>query len=566
MLVLANQGDIYLDGSSDLPDVASFDSTIATPSAGLDNQSMTMNPDLAEFCRECGKVEPVRFTLSDNNDSTADLSWLMERPFAVVGRGEQCDIRLDDPDISRRHLYLQFLGGRVFCCDLGSRTGTKVSGHAFSRGWIRQDQLIQFGAYTVRIAPNEFHDSPGSETALTDGGSSTQISTGIREPAYVLNCVNAQSNSGGGPKVRRLRDRVTLIGSNDVCTLKLNHPSVSRTHCSVVLTPLGVWAVDLTLRSKTFVNGVPVVFSRLQEGDELQIGDFRLIVDRDHLDSAMPARIDERRRSASADNNGELRDVSISSAPAVPLSGTAAEQSQLLLTIVNQFTAAQRDLFENTRQMMAAMAETFNAAHKRQMDVIREELMRVHELNSELQQLQRELLLQRYAPGSSPLRVADLPEGSAIERSVREAEAVGIDSGGTSERPSQPITDVLQPAEPSPAFPTAFENSARAESESIVSDAMPDKIPAGPAQVLDATANVASSATGVGTAKVVPSSAGTASRQEQSPGTVAATPSGSATSEEEHDLHGWLNDRISKLEQERTGRWQRIMQILSRSG
>ena len=46
-------------------------------------------------------------------------------PYAIVGRGEGCDIILPDPEISFRHAYLQVIEGRVFCVDLASRNGVR---------------------------------------------------------------------------------------------------------------------------------------------------------------------------------------------------------------------------------------------------------------------------------------------------------------------------------------------------------------------------------------------------------------------------------------------------------
>jgi len=51
---------------------------------------------------------------------------LDERSF-VVGRGEGCDLRLDDDTASRRHCELTLVGDRLTARDLGSRNGTFVN-------------------------------------------------------------------------------------------------------------------------------------------------------------------------------------------------------------------------------------------------------------------------------------------------------------------------------------------------------------------------------------------------------------------------------------------------------
>ena len=56
-----------------------------------------------------------RFALSDGATLT-------------VGRSPECDIRLEDPGVSRRHCTLSLDAGAIVVCDLGSANGTSVNG------------------------------------------------------------------------------------------------------------------------------------------------------------------------------------------------------------------------------------------------------------------------------------------------------------------------------------------------------------------------------------------------------------------------------------------------------
>jgi hypothetical protein len=66
--------------------------------------------------------------------------------------------------------------------------------------------------------------------------------------------------------------------------------------------------------------------------------------------------------------------------------------------LLQQFSAMQKQLFEHTQQMLTTMAATINAAHTQQLVLIRDELLRVHEVNRELEDLNREQALRRQAP------------------------------------------------------------------------------------------------------------------------------------------------------------------------
>ncbi len=47
----------------------------------------------------------------------------------VIGRGEDCDLCLHDPEISRHHSLVRFRGNETALSDLGSSNGTFVNGH-----------------------------------------------------------------------------------------------------------------------------------------------------------------------------------------------------------------------------------------------------------------------------------------------------------------------------------------------------------------------------------------------------------------------------------------------------
>lgn len=59
---------------------------------------------------------------------TGERRFALTPPATVVGRGREADLRLDDPNISRRHAEFRFEGGQWTVCDLGSTNGTRVAG------------------------------------------------------------------------------------------------------------------------------------------------------------------------------------------------------------------------------------------------------------------------------------------------------------------------------------------------------------------------------------------------------------------------------------------------------
>ncbi len=63
----------------------------------------------------------------------------------LVGKSETCDIRLNDPSVSRRHLSLQVVDARLNIRDLDSTNGTVVDGVMLTAGFLRGGELIRIG-------------------------------------------------------------------------------------------------------------------------------------------------------------------------------------------------------------------------------------------------------------------------------------------------------------------------------------------------------------------------------------------------------------------------------------
>ena len=70
-------------------------------------------------------------------------------PGGIIGRQQDCAIRLRDPNISRRHALVELADGRVMLSDLGSRNGVFVNGSQVSRTEIFDGNDIQLSSDSV---------------------------------------------------------------------------------------------------------------------------------------------------------------------------------------------------------------------------------------------------------------------------------------------------------------------------------------------------------------------------------------------------------------------------------
>jgi S-DNA-T family DNA segregation ATPase FtsK/SpoIIIE len=82
----------------------------------------------------------------------------------VIGRGSEVSVRLDDPDVSRRHVAVQVGGGAITVADLGSTNGSRLDEDVLAaepRNWPT-GAILRLGASAVTVA------GPGSTAASLD--------------------------------------------------------------------------------------------------------------------------------------------------------------------------------------------------------------------------------------------------------------------------------------------------------------------------------------------------------------------------------------------------------------
>jgi hypothetical protein len=69
---------------------------------------------------------------------------------AVMGRSRDCDVVLDDPNVSRRHAEVRPSGGSWIVNDLGSTNGIKVNGHrVHGPQSLKRGDVIELGTSRV---------------------------------------------------------------------------------------------------------------------------------------------------------------------------------------------------------------------------------------------------------------------------------------------------------------------------------------------------------------------------------------------------------------------------------
>lgn len=76
----------------------------------------------------------------------------LTKDVVLVGRGEDCDLRVDHKSVSKRHCVLVTTDGLVLLRDLGSTNGTRVNGTRVRRAALLPNDQIAFANFRFTLA------------------------------------------------------------------------------------------------------------------------------------------------------------------------------------------------------------------------------------------------------------------------------------------------------------------------------------------------------------------------------------------------------------------------------
>ena len=114
------------------PDVA--------PSQGDYGHTMVYSPD-----QGVRKLDPVPVAPSRAVLSGGGRRQVLSGSRVTIGRSRECDVQVDDPNVSRRHAELRHEGGSWHVIDLGSTNGIKVNRRRVEQAKLNHGDRITLG-------------------------------------------------------------------------------------------------------------------------------------------------------------------------------------------------------------------------------------------------------------------------------------------------------------------------------------------------------------------------------------------------------------------------------------
>jgi hypothetical protein len=185
---------------------------------------------------------------------------------------------------------------------------------------------------------------------------------------------------------------LTLLGSSGGCSLRLVSNSVARFHCALLLTPAGLWAVDLRGTDGDpgwqgiTINGTRAAWGPLADNDEVHVGKFLYRVRYSQVYSEGRPDPSETRSLAVWDEGcteGELVASENGSRGGWGGAGRVSEQvlfaQALLGPILNQFGLMQRQMLTELEQTLSTVVDRVEALHQEQTRRMEAEASRLGE-------------------------------------------------------------------------------------------------------------------------------------------------------------------------------------------
>lgn len=547
-----------------------------------DEHETTVNsPVDDEFRAACAVAGAVVVTVCHRERQDDDrVHYIIRRPSVLIGRGHRCDISLQDPTVSYRHAYLQLLDRQLFCFDLASRTGTFCHSDRHRSGPLALGEEIYVGPYSLVMSIEEPNDgeesdvtppSPDAAPPGSDRHEDRPAASPADETAATSDTVLKFLNGSPRPEPLALNRSVTLIGKSRRCRITLADDSVSRVHCSIVRTRTGVWVVDLLGKGGTLVGGEPVERAPLSAGDELTVGRFRMQVLAAAASRALsrskaeisrtshrpvsvetPGSPERNRLSADEERHGRGPRPTPITQPETETSPAGADTSTIsesfIISLVDQIASMQHQMFEQSQQTMAAVAEIFRTRHEADVQLVRDEMAHIRDLSHELQGLSRQL---------AECQPEDIREGRVQKSGF---------SGETGFDPRSQLQERDAPAPSEDADPVAEDRPAEEPHAPAAAPAVPESIPTASPTETAADVPAGRDRSGVGTEQQAPPEgrpvlSGAETSAPEPAAAYAASADESDTAGD--DPHLWLSQRIAALEKERNSRWQKITRILT---
>jgi pSer/pThr/pTyr-binding forkhead associated (FHA) protein/tetratricopeptide (TPR) repeat protein len=190
-----------------------------------------------------------------------DVSYETESEAFCIGRSPECEMRINDPHLSRRQAEARLTPKGLEITNLG-RNPIRIKGQACTSIVLANQDVVGLGSaeYVVHLEGVSDHVL-NAKTVILKGQASAEVG-----PRLV------GTDSGGGEILFRLAGDRINVGRGEDADLRIDDPEVSRRHFVIERLNKGYFLHRASATNPVHVNGMPVSRSKLHHGDTLSLG------------------------------------------------------------------------------------------------------------------------------------------------------------------------------------------------------------------------------------------------------------------------------------------------------
>jgi hypothetical protein len=124
-------------------------------------------------------------------------SWMLPQGGSILGRGTGCDVRIDDPRLSRNHARFLVSGHQVSVAEMGSRNGVLVDGVRIAASTdLHHGQVVVCGPVVLMVSIDQTQPHP--RTTQGDQDPTTRRTSNRGDTEAMLAAVSVPPTPGSG--------------------------------------------------------------------------------------------------------------------------------------------------------------------------------------------------------------------------------------------------------------------------------------------------------------------------------------------------------------------------------
>ena len=201
------------------------------------------------------------------------VRFAVEADTISIGRLNECDIELNQPNVSRQHAFIKRVGENLQIIDNNSGNGTFVNGRRVRHAALHNGDEIRIGPNTlvVDVQPEKM---TGQEIEVARVKASQKPTRVEKLSRFIIS-----DCTSGEKRTAEFSSENLTIGRGDKCRLVLDDPEISRLHATIHHQRGSFTLKDSGSINGTLINGERVIEQRLASGDLIEMGQATLSVE-----------------------------------------------------------------------------------------------------------------------------------------------------------------------------------------------------------------------------------------------------------------------------------------------